>query len=164
MATAQQLRKLSFSLPRHLLTTTRYYRATMIFPSRFQSSCALLLLVCTVSHVGASSLRDQANLTNRTDLATPGRILSNGGFPAPYYAGGCLPDIFKDKCKSCMCLKGGIGHPQTKRCLIIDVAPDGSGNNGCVDKAPRGRNCQHDWDCQGNHCGSFFQLSWARCS
>ena len=37
-----------------------------------------------------------------------GRILANDdGFPVPYYDNGCLPDNFKDKCASCMCLDGG---------------------------------------------------------
>jgi hypothetical protein len=130
----------------------------MTFPTRFQSSCALLVLVCSVSHANASLLRGSANPANDTGVDTPGRMLEpNNGFPFPRYDNGCLPNEFKDKCESCMCLEGGIGNPvQTKRCNI-EAIPDGSGNNGCYDKMENGEQCLHGWDCISTVC---LQLAW----
>ena len=78
------------------------------------------------------------------------RILVNSGdFPVPYYDNGCLPDNFKDKCGSCLCLEGGEGNAvQPKRC-DINANPDG---NRCVDKAAKGTQCSYNWECQSNSC------------
>ena len=82
------------------------------------------------------------------------RRMANNGYPSPYYSNGCLPEVYNDKCNSCMCLDGGEGHPvQTKRCLI-DVNPDGTGSNGCVDKAPIGSDCYENFDCLSTRCSS----------
>ena len=128
----------------------------MTSPTRFQSACALLVLVCAASHADASSLRGTADPANHTGVADFERMLSNGGFPVPYYADGCLPDQFKDKCESCMCLNGPIGgaYP-TKRC-DWNAVPDGSGSNGCVDKSPVNEQCSQNWMCMSNHCDDIW--------
>ena len=134
----------------------------MTSPTRFQSACALLVLVCAASHADASSLRGSPDPAN---LAGFGRMLSNGGFPVPYYADGCLPDEFKDKCASCMCLEGGIDNPvQTKRC-DWNAVPDGSGSNGCVEKSPLGEQCSRNWMCKSNFCWTkHMSLHIGKCS
>ena len=103
------------------------------------------------------ALRGPANPANDTGVAAPGRMLfgssePNNGFPFPRYDNGCLPEQYKDKCESCMCIEGGIGNAvQTKRCNI-EAIPDGSGNNGCYDKVENGGECGHSWDCISNFC------------
>jgi hypothetical protein len=126
----------------------------MTSPTRFQSACALLVLVCAASHADASWLRGSADpaTCNHAGVADFERMLSNGGFPVPYYANGCLPDEFKDKCEPCMCLDGGI-NVQTKRC-DWNAVPDGSGSNGCVEKSPLGEQCSRNWMCKSNFCWS----------
>jgi hypothetical protein len=114
------------------------------------------VLVCAASHADASSLRGSTDLANHTGVADFERMLGDGSsknFPVPYYADGCLPDQFKDKCKPCMCLNGPIGgaYP-TKRC-DWNAVPDGSGSNGCVDKSPNnGAQCSENWMCISNYC------------
>ena len=71
-------------------------------------------------------------------------------YPEEYDSRGCLPDIFKDKCEKCMCLKAGEGNPvQTKHC---DLSAPGDGTDHCVDKGATGSECSYNWQCQSSQC------------